>query len=222
MRPVIGYIFIDESGNWVFSKKGTQYLVFTSLFVKDPHIFDNRLSNLRYDFLKNGHDISEFHATEDKQFVRDKVIKCLKEERGNLEIDAIVIEKCKANPTLSQNKGRLYKKVFLMLLRYVLYRQKFDKLLIFTDTLPDITKKEEFKKGLKVAVKLIIPNKSFHVYHHPSNSHYCLQAVDYFGWTIYKKHGDWGVKDDRSYNELRHRIRSVFDLFALSDGTTYY
>lgn len=215
------YIFLDESGNWVFSKKGTQYLVFTSLVTENPHLFDEKLAHLKHDFLREGHDISEFHAAEDKQFVRNKVFSCLKEETG-YEIDSVVIEKCKTNPMLSENPGRLYKKVFSALLKYVLARHAFNKIIIFTDVLPNVSKKEELKKGLKVAIKEILPDKPFCIYHHPSNSHHCLQAVDYCSWAIYKKLGNWGKPEIRPFNEIKEKVISVFDYFGLSDGTTYY
>jgi hypothetical protein len=215
------YIFLDESGNWVFSKKGTQYLVFTSLVTENPHLFDIKLSNLKHAFLRDGHDISEFHASEDKQFVRNKVFECLREE-GGYEIDSVVIEKCKTDPALVENPGRLYRKVFSVLLKYVLSRHSFSKIIIFTDSLPNVGKKEELKKGLKIAIKEIVPDKPFHIYHHPSNSHYCLQAVDYCSWAIYKNFGNWGKPEPRPLGEISEKIMSVFDYFKSGDDTAYY
>lgn len=215
------YIFLDESGNWVFSKKGTQYLVFTSLLVKNPNIFDTKLSRIRHALLEEGHDISEFHASEDKQFIRNKVFACLKEE-SDYEIDAVVIEKQKTNPVLVDNPGRLYKKVFSTLLEYVLKRHDFNKLIIFTDALPSVGKREELEKGLKVAIKELVSDKPFYIYHHCSHSHYCLQAVDYCSWAIYKKMGNWGKIEERPYTEIKHNVKSIFDYFGAGDGTVYY
>ena len=107
-------------------------------------------------------------------------------------------------------------------MQYVLGRYSVRKVVIFTDTLPHKSKKEHVKKGIKVAVRHILPDKEFYIYHHSSKAHFYLQIADYCSWAIYRKWGDWGHIETRPYDMIKNKIKSEFALFAQGDGTIYY
>ena len=67
------YAFIDESGNYDFSPKGTKHWVVTSLLTKsiDQGVLD--LYHLKHQLIDLGTDLEKFHASEDRQAVRDMV-----------------------------------------------------------------------------------------------------------------------------------------------------
>ena len=71
------YVFIDESGNYVFSRKGTDYLMLTSLMTTDVNLCLIELYELKHRLLDLGTDIEYFHASEDRQAVRDEVFKVI-------------------------------------------------------------------------------------------------------------------------------------------------
>jgi hypothetical protein len=66
------YIFLDESGNLDFSSNGTRYFQFAGVIQERPFESYKLLSELRYDLIEAGRDIQGFHATEDRQDVRNR------------------------------------------------------------------------------------------------------------------------------------------------------
>lgn len=71
------YLFLDESGNLDFSPSGTRFYVFGALATRAPAGFSREFSELRYELLNGGVELEGFHATEDRQYVRDRVFSLL-------------------------------------------------------------------------------------------------------------------------------------------------
>ncbi|MBF0635084.1 MAG: DUF3800 domain-containing protein, partial [Nitrospinae bacterium] len=57
------YIFLDESGNFDFSPKGSPFLVLTAIVAKRPFAWVDKLACLKYDLIENGFEIEFFHCT---------------------------------------------------------------------------------------------------------------------------------------------------------------
>jgi hypothetical protein len=97
------YIFIDESGNFDFTAKGTKYFALTAITTTAPlETRENLLRkvyDLKYEGRKEGRGDYYFHATEDKQEVRNWVFEAIK-QLDDIEIDVILAQKNKANPSL--------------------------------------------------------------------------------------------------------------------------
>ena len=66
------YIFIDESGNFDFTSKGTKHFVLGAYATFQPAESALSLLRLKYELLNKGVDNPEFHASYDKQAVRDR------------------------------------------------------------------------------------------------------------------------------------------------------
>ncbi len=124
------FIFVDESGNFDFTISGTKHFILTSASTLIPHKKD-KMDEIKYRSLKNGIEIEYFHATEDKQRVRDEVFEFIK-TLSDIEIDSVVIQKNKTNPILYEERHKsktkhkgdiLYEKVLRTLLKYIFYRQ---------------------------------------------------------------------------------------------------
>ncbi|MBI1982216.1 MAG: DUF3800 domain-containing protein, partial [Candidatus Levybacteria bacterium] len=102
------YIFIDESGNFDFSKGGTRYFILTSLSTTDPYSIGSPLLQLRYVLLPNysgGKALEEngyFHASEDDQSVRDSVFSTIVKSGKDMRIDTVIAQKNKALLTSSR------------------------------------------------------------------------------------------------------------------------
>jgi hypothetical protein len=147
------YIFIDVSGNYDFSPKGTKYIVITSLICDDvsPGILE--LHTLKHDIISQGVNIEYFHASEDRQAVRDSVFDVIS-HLGRNRIDSLIVEKRKTAPSL-RPLNRFYPKMVEYLLQYPLNPQgidinSFKKVFIFVDRESSrTTQKRGFNEGFK-------------------------------------------------------------------------
>ena len=223
------FIFVDESGNFDFSPKGTKYFVLSAVTTFDP-LGREKLDEIKYEFLKKGLDIEYFHASEDKQIVRDKVFQFI-EELGNIEIDSIVVQKNKTNPSLySDKKGkkikhigdRVYQIALRTLLKYIFERYKkreIEKIIVVLSSTHFPRSKEEL---IKSTVKVYLKKhffKPFYIYFHDAKSDKNSQIADYCCWTIYVK---WERRELRPYHSIKDKIKSEFDIFKGGNGTIYY
>lgn len=220
------YLFVDESGNFDFSLGGTKYFIMTSLSTTDPYSIASPLLQLRYNLLpnyaggKSFEDNGYFHAAEDAQAVRDAVFSTIMKNGKNMRIDSVIAQKNKANPVFYSQHLDLYKKMGEVLLRYILVRANwgnYNHIVLVFSSLFDRKKRGILKQAFKSIIKNL-SSKPYSLYFHDSKFDFCNQAVDYFGWGIYRK---WESSDRRSYNPVKKLITSEFEIFARGK-TKYY
>lgn len=214
------YVFLDESGNFDFSKNGTQYFILTGLSCYRPFEWYSNFIDLKFDLLENSKGIERFHCTEDKQLVRDKVFSILNEHQQCFKIDSVVVQKNKTNPKIRDTK-KFYPFVLKTLLSHIVKNYNKDhisKMIFITDELSIKRDREAIIKGIKTNLDKSLVNKSYNIFHWSSKSTVGLQAVDYACWAIQKK---WHFNDLRSYNLIKRSIHSEFDLFR-NGKTNYY
>ena len=232
-KPKTLYLFIDESGNFDFSPKGTKYFNLTGFTTFDPIIKRGDLVKLRYRLLSEGVDQEYFHATEDKQTVRDEVYTFLSTIAGTYEIHSVIARKNKTNPTLykeSYMKGiklierttglGLYKKLCECLLQYVFKGKsgKVDKVVIVLGSLFVGDKKKTLLQTLKHFLKTNFSGIPFEIYSHQTCADLNCQLADYCCWAISIK-ADRGEK--RPYDVIKGQIKSIFDIFKNGDKEYY-
>lgn len=225
------YIFIDESGNFDFTSKGTKYFSMTAVVTTDPVSGRDSLIGLRYSLLGKGINQETFHATEDTQYVRDEVYKIIK-GLSNFEVHSIIAQKNKTHSSLYEDyyykKGRmitnisgmgLYRWLGQVLLKYIFQgkKDKFNKLIVVMGAIYTGDKKKTILKTIKTYLKDNFPGVPFEIYCHQSCSDLNCQIADYCCWAIAIK---WERGEVRPYEILRNRIRSEFDIFK--KGTTEY
>jgi len=213
------FLFLDESGDFVFNVRASRYLVFTCLSTVKPAAISGAFAELRYELFGSGIHLERFHAAEDKQAVRDKVFEILS-ACADFVIDAEIVEKWKTYPPLQSY--RLYSRIYEILLSYVLRRQDFsqiDSVHIICDTIPLRRKREAMEGALKMSVAHILKRagRTGYVVFHASASEAFLQAADYCSWAIFRR---WEKNDPRSYDLIRNKIKSEFDVFRF--GTCQY
>jgi len=219
------YIFVDESGNFDFSPNGTKYFILTLLSTTDPSRIGHCLMQLRYDLLPNyacGDRMEErghFHASEDQQSVRDKVFAVLLEENKYLRVDAVIAQKNKANPIFHKQEVELYRMMGEASLKYAFARagkEKYDHAVMVFSSLFDRKKRGVIKQAFKSLLKrFALP---YALYFHDSKFDFCNQAVDYFGWAIYRK---WESNDKRSFDLISNTVKTEFDIFAKGKDEYY-
>lgn len=216
------YVFIDESGNFDFSPKGSRYLLFTAVSAQRPFLLDAALTELRFDLLEQGHDIECFHASEDLQLIRDAVFGVIQKGLKHFRVDSVIVEKAKANPVIRPPE-KFYPMMLGYLLKYVIGGfdlSKVKEVIAITDTLPVQRKRQIIRGAIKPKLAAMLPETAkYRVLHHASKSCCGLQIVDYVNWAIQRK---WGTQQDhRSYNLIRESIVSEFDIFRFGDTVHY-
>lgn len=214
------YVFLDEGGDFNFSRTGTKFYLLTSVVKVRPFTVSRKLHSLKYDLMEEGIEIERFHASEDKQLTRDRVFKIIQSGLSGKVIDSLIVEKSKTDPSL-QPPEKFYPKMIGYLLSYVLRftaLSSYSEVLIVTDSIPIQKKRRAVEKSIKMTLRAELPKGlPFRVIHHPSNSCLGLQIADYCNWAIYRK---WKGGDVRSYNLIKHGIRSEFDIFQ--NGKTHF
>ena len=226
------YLFIDESGNFDFSPKGTKYFTLTGFVTFQPVTKRDRLLQLRYRLLSDGYNIEQFHATEDKQAVRDEVYDFLADLGNSYEVHSVIAQKNKVNPSLYketyQKKGKtitrntgmgLYKKLCETLLKYI-FRGKdgaVDTIIIVLGSIYTGEKRKVLLQTLKHFLKENFPHIPFEIYMHQTCADLNCQLADYCCWAIYV---NAEREESRPYKMIEPQIKSIFDIFE--SGTTIY
>lgn len=220
MPPRFLYIFIDEGGNFDFSPGGTSHFTLSCVTRERPFGDYSELISLKYDLVEQGSDIEYFHASEDVQTVRDQVFEIISRNLKGIRIDAVIVEKRKAHPTV-RDENEFYPKMLGYLLRYVLGRYRlseYAEVIVFTDRIPVKGKRNAVEKAVKITLSGMLPKTArYRLLHHDSKSNFQLQIADYCNWAIYRK---WDRKDLRSYDLIKVAVKSEFDIFRT--GTTNY
>jgi len=216
------YLFIDEGGNFDFSSGGTEYFMLTCLVEERPFPSYDKLRMLRYDLLEEGINIEYFHATEDKQDVRNKVFSIIQENLAHMQVCSMIVQKNKVNPTLRE-ESKFYTHVFNMLMKWVVKKhvhgKGYERVILFTDVMPVAKKKKAMEKGVKSVLKALLNEGiTYRIYHHQSKSNLNLQVVDYCNWAIYRK---WSRGDVRSYDIISTSIDAEWDVFR-NGSTEFY
>jgi len=220
------YIFVDESGNFDFSPSGTKYFILTVLSTTKPFDIGAPLMKLRYELLpnyaggSNMEKIGHFHASEDTQEVRNQVFSILTHRDGKVRVDSVIAQKNKTNPTLQKQPVQFYTRIGKAALKYAFNRavwEGYDHVVLVFSSLFDRKKRGILKQSFKSLIKRYA-QVPFALYFHDSKFDFCNQAVDYFGWAIYRK---WESGDERSYNLVRHSIESEFSIFKKGDVEYY-
>lgn len=182
----------------------------------------NDYIELKYDLVEQGGEVEYFHASEDRQAVRDKVFAIIQRNVAGMRVDSIIVEKRKTGPAL-RDHVKFYPRMLGYLLRYVLEGHdltKYSEVLVFTDRIPVRDKRKAVEKAIKTTLASMLPKTArYRLFHHSSRSNFQLQIADYCTWAIYKKWASGG-SDLRSFNLIKPAVVSEFDIFK--DGTTFY
>jgi len=199
------YIFLDEGGNLDFSDTGTKYFVLTALSKERPFEVYKYLNELKYDLVEKGIEIEYFHASENKQDVRNLVFTIIDAHLDQTQIDCLVINKSKVD---LRHEEKFYPEMLGHLLDLVLksYNLRiFSQVIIFTDSIPVHRKRRSIEKAIKKSLGSKLPaSLKYRICHHSSKSNYDLQIVDYCNWAIYRKHGG----DMRSYEIIKRAVKT--------------
>jgi len=208
------YLYADESGNFDFSRKegATRYFVLTTVA-----FFDDRRALVDLDALRQTVSseltvpVTHFHASEDRQAVRDRVFESLRLHR--FRVDATILEKPKAHPQIRETDDAFYRFAWTQHLRimYAVSRPG-DEILVTAASLGGTRRKERpFRSALSDATARFARERAIRTVHQPSDSDPGLQIADYCSWAIFRR---WERGDDRSWRLIQDKIRSELDAFG--------
>lgn len=207
------HVFSDEAGCLTFKPPGngvSRYFMIGTVAMDDCAVGDELLQ-LRRELSWAGVHLDQFHATSDKQRVRDRVFDVI--SRAGLRYDVTILEKQKAYDYLRDDPLRFYKTAWFLHLKYVAPRivSPLDELLVVASSLQINRKKKLVHAAVGDVVAQVSPTVVFHTAFSPTMSDPCLQVADYLAWAVQRKYESG---DDRSYELVKHLISSEFEPFA--------
>ena len=226
------YIFVDESGDMDFSKKGSKYYLFNFLVKKRPFKLHEHISSYRYELLEmnlDPHinsriDIEYFHANNDNKYIKNEIFNIISTfKKEDVKIYSYILEKEKVSPDKRKSKEHFYIDNLIYSISMLLNQLKIDtNFVIITDNLPVENNKKKQEKALKLGIHNYMKEHSlnirYDVFHHCSASNVNLQIIDYIGWAINRKHEH---NDDIYYKKISNYILSE-DIVTKDRKKKYY
>lgn len=215
------HVFADEAGNFDFSAThgASRYFILTTVTVEDWAVGDALLTlrrQLAWEGIEQATD--DFHATEEKQVVRDRVFAAL--APWDFRIDATILDKPKTKPHLAADEIRFYKTAWFLHFKYVAPSvvRSGDELLVIAASLGTKKRRTTFHAAVRDVVSQTTPTTEFQTAAWSAASDPCLWVADYCCWALQRK---WERGDNRSYALIEHKIRSEFQPFRRSLATYY-
>jgi hypothetical protein len=206
------YVFVDESWNMDFSEKGTKYFVLAAVTTLNPIESSVALQTLKYSLLNEwngGEDFQHFHATEDRQIIRDRVFETFC-EMENITINYLWAQKCKT-PLEYRKRDTFYALLGWKLSQYILKKyneNSFDKVIIIFDKALNKKEQGEFFKTVKPELKKIW--KPYAIYFHQTLSDFNGQIADYCAWA---KYVSLERDEKRPLEAIKNIPKNDFDIF---------
>lgn len=217
-------IFIDESGNFDFSPNGTRHFLLTAVSTMDCPELLSEYFQLRHRIAATGLDLEEFHATEDRQAIRNQVFDLLEEHVAHrcFSVDAVIAQKNKVHPTI-QDETVFYPKLLKILLSWIFQqrtdRSRVDRVNIWAARIGTKKKRAAFERAIKSYLgNELNADLPYDIFIHSSASHPMLQVADYCCWAINRK---WKDGEIRHYSRIQSAVLTELDVFK-EETEEYY
>ncbi len=205
------YLFADEAGDFEFrrGKNISRYFILCTVTMTTCAV-GHALLDLRRRLAWENAPLGEyFHATTDKQVVRDAVFAEL--ANHDFHVQATIMEKTKAQPQVRRDKPRFYQYGWYYHFRFGLRPRlgQYTELLATAASLGTRRERIAFSDAVE-NVLLQFAGTEWRTYCCPASSDPCLQVADYCAWAIQRK---WELNDTRSYALIANRIGYQYDLW---------
>lgn len=192
------FLYLDESGNFDFTKTGTDYFIMTCLASRRPFPACHKLMDLKYDCFENGITLRKFHASEDTPATRKAAYGIISENQWQYSAYSVFVDKRLIDDEL-RDPGVLYSKVFEWIMDEVFSHglsPDIESVVVVTDEIPKDARKRQIAKPLKKLIKQYSAQMGIKITleHYPSESDFNLQIADYACWAFMRKEtgrGDW-------------------------------
>lgn len=223
------YLFADEAGDFEFSRKAnaSRYFVVCTISLEKCDV-GHALLNLRRELAWRKAPLGDyFHATTDKQPIRDDVFKAICGH--DFYIQATIMEKSKAQSHVRATKERFYQYGWLYHLRHGVRRllepsfledlglaepKPTPELLVTAASVGTKKGQRLFTNAVNDVAQQTMRGHKWVTSFCPSAADPCLQVTDYCTWAIQRK---WERGDTRAYDLIKDRITYEFDLWQRGD-----
>ena len=213
------HIFADEAGDFEFSRKRnvSRYFILCTVAMDSCHVAEDLL-NLRRQLAWDRFNLGDyFHATVDKQRVRDEVFNLI--TNHDFTVQATIMEKSKAQIQVRTSRARFYQYGWLYHFRHGTkpLLNGIPELMIMTASIGTKKERASFASAVEDAMSQTI-NANYRTDFCPASADPCLQIADYCAWALQRK---WERNDLRSYNLISDRITYEYDLWSRGDKHHY-
>ena len=176
------FMFIVESGNFDFSERGTRHFVMAGVIALAPLGTVNELQALRYRLLAQGQDIRQFHASEDRQAVRDEVFDIMP-RLSDVNVHVVFGTKMNAGADL-RNDAAFHALFGGSLVQFAVdshAASEYRQIVVVFDQALTKSKQGVFHAAVKQQLKAL--GKPFHLYFQPMIADMNGQLADYVSWS---------------------------------------
>ena len=207
------FIFADEAGCFTFTRAQnvSRYFILCTATMDDCDVAADLLA-LRRKLAWEGAELGEyFHATTDKQAVRDRVFATI--TKRPFSVQATIMEKSKAQPQVRTDKPRFYKTGYFFHFKSGVSRLLNDQsqTLVTTASLGSRKEQAAFQDAVSDVMRQTNRAGVWKADFMPCHADPCLQVADYCAWAIQRK---WERGDARSYDLIKDRITYEYDLWS--------
>lgn len=212
-------IFSDEAGCFVFKRndRASRYFLVCTICLDDCSIGDELIA-LRRDMQWRGLPVGEeFHATEDKNAIREEVYSLI--ERHDFRIDVTLLEKSKAQPQTTVSQQTFYKYAWYYYFKHVgpnLLRGKTEAH-ITAAALGTRRGQAVYTAAVNEVLQQAIQKQQWVTSFPRTVAEPCLQIADYCAWAVQRK---WERGDTRWYDRIAGKLKTEYDLWR--SGSTHY
>lgn len=213
------YFFADEAGCFSFTRAPnvSKYFILCTVHMENCAVAGDLLQ-LRHELARRNAPLGEcFHASTDKQVVRDEVFDTILQRE--FTVRATIMEKSKAQPQVRVNRPRFYKYGWYYHFKHGTagHLAGGDEPLITAASIGTKKERLSFHGSVEDVMRQTLPGTQWATDFCPAMSQPCLQAADYCAWAIQRK---WERGDTRSYDLIKDRITNEYDLW--SHGTKHF
>lgn len=213
-------IFTDESGDFAFNRNvnASKYFILCAALFEESSKLANELIDLKRELAWKGLPLGDyFHATNDKQVIRDHVFDLLSKHK--FQIFCQVMEKSKAQDHVKRTEHDFYKYGWFYLLRFGIPQiNNAEEAHFITASLGTRRDRAAFSRSVEGVVSQFGAHRRWVASFWPASTDPCLQAIDYCCWAIQRK---WEREDARSYDRIKDKIRYEYDLWQNGNKYNY-
>ncbi|XSG81235.1 MAG: DUF3800 domain-containing protein [Methyloligella sp. ZOD6] len=215
------YVFTDEAGCFTFNRNHnvSRYFILCTVVMPNCAV-GTELIDLRRRLAWDGYELGEyFHATTDRQAVRDEVFQAI--TKHDFTIQATIMEKSKAQPQVRRSKPRFYQYGYFYLFKHGTTSElpRDCEALVTTACLGNRKERAAFQDAVDDVMRQTQRAREWKADFMPCHADPCLQVADYCAWAIQRKY-ERPKKNQASYELIKDRITYEYDLWK--HGNVHY
>jgi|DewCreStandDraft_1066081.scaffolds.fasta_scaffold01416_17 hypothetical protein len=210
MSPRSVIVYGDESGDFEFSDRGSEYFIVGTVTVSSYAVGD-ALLDLRRRLAWQGIEMRRaFHATDDTNRIRREVFALI--SQYEFKADFTLLRKRFAEPHVRSSPETFYRYAWYYHMRHLLPRivAPDDALLVVVSSIGTKRKAASFQRAVQQVLERTVPTARFSAAFWEACTDPCLQVADYCCWAVKRK---WENGDPSWYRYISRKVASEFALF---------